>query len=65
MINTLQFLKQATQILTYAYSGLIVLYFLLRLMFWDSFWFVGFVSTFIPFIFLPILILPLLAYFQL
>ncbi len=55
-------LKLATQILAYAYSGFIVLYFLLRLIFWDSFWLVGFVSTFIPFIFLPILILPVLAF---
>lgn len=61
-IQVCQNLKQATQILAYAYLGLILLYFLLRLIFWDSFWLVAFVSTFIPFIFLPILILPILAF---
>ncbi|MFB2974068.1 endonuclease/exonuclease/phosphatase family protein [Aerosakkonema sp. BLCC-F183] len=55
------FLKRAIALLAYSYSALIIVYFLLRIIFWDRFWVVGFVSSFIPLILLPILILPVLA----
>jgi len=54
-------LSVATQGLVYSYLGLLIIYFLLRLIFGDSFWVVGFISIFIPLILLPLLILPIIA----
>lgn len=61
VIKSWAFLKRAIALLAYGYSALIIVYFLLRLIFWDQFWVVGLVSSFIPLILLPILILPVLA----
>lgn len=62
-IKPYQLLKQVTQLFAYAYSAFISCYFILRLIFWDRLWLVAFVSTFIPFIFLPLLLLPFAAFF--
>ncbi|XWK91252.1 MAG: endonuclease/exonuclease/phosphatase family protein [Phormidium sp.] len=62
-IKPYQVLSVATQWLIYSYLGLLIVYFLLRLIFWDSFWIVGFISIFIPLIFLPLLILPIIVFF--
>lgn len=55
-------LEKAIAFLAYGYSGLIILYFILRIIFWDRFWLVGFVSTFIPLILFPIFALPIIAF---
>lgn len=62
-IKPYQLLKQVTQLFAYTYSAFIICYFILRLIFWDRLWIVAFVSTFIPFIFLPILLFPFPAFF--
>ncbi|MDJ0557421.1 MAG: endonuclease/exonuclease/phosphatase [Microcoleaceae cyanobacterium MO_207.B10] len=63
MINKLyRFFQLATQILVYIYSALLILYFILRLIFWDKFWLIALLGNFIPLILLPILLLPLVAF---
>ncbi len=49
----------------YFYSGLILIYLILRIIFWDSFWLIGLIGTFIPLIFFPILLLPVIEFFTL
>jgi endonuclease/exonuclease/phosphatase (EEP) superfamily protein YafD len=58
-----RFLRLTTQLLVYSYCGFLLLYFLLRLIFWDRLWIVAFIGSFIPLILLPILLLPLPAFF--
>jgi endonuclease/exonuclease/phosphatase (EEP) superfamily protein YafD len=58
-----RFLRLTTQRLVYSYCGFIILYFFLRLIFWDRLWIVAFIGSFIPLILLPILLLPLPAFF--
>jgi endonuclease/exonuclease/phosphatase (EEP) superfamily protein YafD len=62
-IKPFRILQQATKLFAYTYFGFIIGYFILRLIFWDRFWVVGFISTFIPWILFPILILPVLGFF--
>ncbi len=58
-----RYLKQGVIFCAYSYSVFILCYFILRLIFWDRLWIVAFIGTFTPLIFLPILCLPLLAFF--
>lgn len=55
--------RQFIQLVTYSYSGLILCYFILRVLFWDRFWIVALLSTFIPLILLPIFLLPISSFF--
>jgi vancomycin resistance protein VanJ len=63
MTKLYRFLQLTAQLLAYAYSALIVGYLILRLIFWDSLWPVGFAGDFLPWILLPIFLLPILAFF--
>ncbi|MBW4497894.1 MAG: endonuclease/exonuclease/phosphatase family protein [Oscillatoria princeps RMCB-10] len=65
MIKLYRFLQLTAQLLAYAYSALIVGYLILRLIFGDSLWPVGFVGDFLPWILLPIFLLPIIAFFLL
>ncbi len=56
-------LAKAIHWLAFAYSAFILVYLLLRFLFWDKFWPVAFVGSFVPLIFLPIFLLPILAFF--
>ncbi|MGE5656272.1 MAG: endonuclease/exonuclease/phosphatase family protein [Actinomycetota bacterium] len=47
--------------LAYGYSGFMIIYLILRLTVWDSFWVVAFASNFIPGIFLPLFMVPFIA----
>lgn len=62
-VKPFRIFQRVTALFAYTYAGLVVIYFILRLIFWDRFWLVGFISTFIPLILLPILILPFLGFF--
>ena len=61
-INICQSLQQAIALLAYSYSGLIICYFLLRVIFWDRLSIVAFLGIFIPLLLLPILLLPAIAF---
>jgi vancomycin resistance protein VanJ len=63
MIKLYRLLQLTAQFLAYAYSALIAGYLILRLIFWDSLWPVGFAGDFLPWILLPIFLLPILAFF--
>lgn len=56
-------LNKIVEWVAYLYSGVIILYFILRLIFWDSFWVVGAIAIFIPLILFPIFLLPIIAAF--
>ena len=58
-----RFLRLTTQLLVYSYCSFLLIYFLLRLIFWDRLWIVAFIGSFIPLILLPIFLLPLPAFF--
>lgn len=47
----------------YAYTFLLIIYFILRALFWDRLVLVGFISNFIPWIFLPIFTFPIIYFF--
>ncbi len=55
----LRILKAIAQLLSYSYCGLLIAYFILRVLFWDRLWIVAFLSSFIPWLFFPIFLLPL------
>lgn len=57
-----RYFKQVVIFLAYSYSAFIICYLILRLIFWERMWIVAFIGTFTPLIFLPILLLPLLAF---
>ncbi|MGD1715785.1 endonuclease/exonuclease/phosphatase family protein [Dapis sp. BLCC M172] len=61
-MNLFLLLQRITKVFVYSYSGLILIYLILRLIFWDKFWLIALVGNFIPLILLPILILPLPAF---
>jgi endonuclease/exonuclease/phosphatase (EEP) superfamily protein YafD len=63
MIKLYRFFQLIAQLLAYTYSALIASYLILRLIFWDSLWQVGFAGDFVPWILLPIFLLPILAFF--
>jgi hypothetical protein len=52
-------------ILAYSYCGLLIAYFILRVLFWDRLWLVAFLSSLIPWLFLPIFLLPLVGFIPL
>ncbi len=54
-------LKQAAKFLAYSYSAFIICYFLLKLIFWDRLWIIALISTFIPLIFFPTFLLPIIG----
>jgi len=54
-------LKQSAKILAYSYSGFIICYFLLRLIFWDRLSSVALISTFLPLILFPTFLLPIIG----
>ena len=56
-------IRRLTKGLVVGYAAFLTVYFLLRFLFWDEFWPVGLVGTFIPWIFLPLLILPAASFF--
>jgi vancomycin resistance protein VanJ len=62
-IKFYRLLQLIAQLLAYTYSALIVGYLILRLIFWDRLWPVGFAGDFLPWILLPIFLLPILAFF--
>ncbi len=62
-MNLFLLLQRITKIFVYSYSALILIYSILRLIFWDKFWLIALIGNFIPLILLPILILPLPAFF--
>ncbi|WP_199245858.1 endonuclease/exonuclease/phosphatase family protein [[Phormidium] sp. ETS-05] len=61
-INPFRLGQQIAQIAVLTYSALIIAYLLLRGIFWDKFWLVGLISSFIPWIFLPIFLIPIVAF---
>lgn len=62
-IKLSRLLQLAGQLIAYAYSALIAGYLILRLIFWDRLWPVAFAGTLVPWIFLPIFLLPIIAFF--
>ncbi len=63
IIKLSRLLQLAAEILAYAYSALIAGYLILRLIFWDRLWPVALAGTLVPWIFFPIFLLPILAFF--
>ena len=63
IIKPYRLLQLTAQLLAYAYSALIAGYLILRLIFWDRLWPVALAGTLVPWIFLPIFLLPILAFF--
>lgn len=53
--------KQSAKFFAYSYSVLIICYLILKLIFWDSQSIVALVSTFIPLIFFPTFLLPIIG----
>jgi len=64
MIKPYRFLQRIAQLIAYAYSTLIAGYLILRLMFWDRLWPIALMGDFVPWIFLPIFLLPILGFFS-
>lgn len=58
-----KYFKTTVSFFAYSYCAFILCYFILRLIFWDRLWVVAFIGTFTPLILLPILFLPVLAFF--
>ena len=54
-------LKQAAKFLAYSYSAFIIGYFILKLIFWDRLWIIALITTFIPLIFFPTFLLPIMG----
>ena len=54
-------LKESAKIFAYSYSGLIICYFILKVFFGDRLWIIGLITTFIPLIFFPTFLLPLIG----
>jgi len=63
MIKPYRFLQRIAQLIAYAYSTLIAGYLILRLIFWDRLWPIALMGDFVPWIFLPIFLLPILGFF--
>lgn len=61
-INICRVFQQAIALLAYSYSGLIIGYLLLRLIFWDRLSIVAFLGLFVPLLLLPIFGLPAIAF---
>ena len=54
-------LKEFAKFFAYSYSGVIIGYFILKLFFWDRLWIIALITTFIPLIFLPTFLLPIIG----
>ncbi|NQE38430.1 endonuclease/exonuclease/phosphatase family protein [Microcoleus asticus] len=54
-------LKESAKFLAYSYSAFIICYFLLKLFFWDIIGIIALISTFIPLIFFPTFLLPIIG----
>ena len=54
-------LKQAAKFLAYSYSAFIIGYFILKLIFWDRLGIIALITTFIPLIFFPTFLLPIIG----
>ncbi|UNU24109.1 endonuclease/exonuclease/phosphatase family protein [Microcoleus vaginatus] len=54
-------LKESAKFLAYSYSAFIICYFILKLIFWDRLWIIALISTFIPLIFFPTFLLPIIG----
>lgn len=54
-------LKESAKFFAYSYSGFIIGYFILKLFFWDRLWIIALITTFIPLIFLPTFLLPIIG----
>lgn len=55
-------LKAIAQGVAYGYSGLLIAYFILRIIFWDRFWIVALLGGLIPWLLFPVLLLPFLGF---
>ncbi|MEK0180439.1 MAG: endonuclease/exonuclease/phosphatase [Oscillatoriales cyanobacterium] len=53
--------KQSAKIFAYSYLALIIGYLILKLIFWDRLWIIALISTFIPLIFFPTFLLPIIG----
>ena len=62
MIKPYRILQRIAPLLAYAYSALIAGYLILRLSFWDRLWPISLAGDFVPWIFLPIFLLPILGF---
>ena len=54
-------LKESAKFFAYSYSGFIICYLILKLIFWDRLWIIGLITTFIPLIFFPSFLLPIIG----
>jgi len=54
-------LKESAKFFAYSYSGFIICYFILKVFFWDRLWIIALITTFIPLIFFPTFLLPLIG----
>jgi vancomycin resistance protein VanJ len=54
-------LKESAKLFAYSYSGFILGYFIFKLIFWDRLWIIALITTFIPLIFLPSFLLPIIG----
>jgi len=56
-----KWLKESAKFFAYSYSGFILAYFILKLIFWDRLWIIALITTFIPLIFFPSFLLPIIG----
>jgi vancomycin resistance protein VanJ len=54
-------LKESAKFFAYSYSGFLICYFILKLFFWDRLWIIALITTFIPLIFFPTFLLPIIG----
>ena len=54
-------LKESAKFFAYSYSGFIICYLILKVMFWDRLWIIALITTFIPLIFFPTFLLPIIG----
>ncbi|MEG3934965.1 MULTISPECIES: endonuclease/exonuclease/phosphatase family protein [unclassified Microcoleus] len=54
-------LKEFAKIFAYSYSGFIICYFILKLIFWERLWIIALISTFSPLILFPTFLLPIIG----
>ncbi|MEG4292191.1 endonuclease/exonuclease/phosphatase family protein [Microcoleus sp. C2C3] len=54
-------LKESAKFFAYSYSGFIICHFILKLFFWDRLWIIALITTFIPLIFFPTFLLPIIG----
>jgi len=54
-------LKESAIFFAYSYSGFVLCYFILKLIFWDRLWIIALITTFIPLILFPTFLLPIIG----